>query len=143
MKISQLADSPPDLPPLPELTLLHQDAGPSILRTTSLRGAYIQVTRQGSDGDVALLPPSRATPPPACHPEPIRACSLQLARAQGGTPTEEEREGGVDLSPDAPYSLRLADQEKVLVSTPSSLVNRSALTPPLCREEDTQASTQP
>ena len=143
MKRSRLGGSPPDLPPLPELTLLHQDARLSILRRTSLRGAYIQVTRQGSDGDVACLPPSRATPPPACHPEPVRARCFQLARAQGGTPAEEEGEGGVDLTPDAPDSLCLANQEKVLVGALSSLVDRSTLAPPFCREEDTQASTQP
>ena len=140
---SRQAGSPPDLPPLPEFTLLHQDAGPSILRTTSLRGAYIQVTRQGSDGDVALLPPSQSAPPPARHPKPVRACCLQLAGAQGGAPAEEEGEGGVDLSADAPHSLCLANQEKVLVCTLSSLVDGSTLAPSFCWKEDTEASPQP
>ena len=136
--------SPPDLPPLPELTLLHRSRATlpiSILGTTW--AAYIQVTRQGSDRDVSLLPPIGAAPPPARHPEPLRASRLQLPGVEGGSAAEQQGERRVHIGPDAPHRLGLPNQEEVLVSALASLVDRPALAPPLRGKEDSKAARQP
>ena len=136
--------SPPDLPPLPELTLLHRSRATlpvSILGTTW--AAYIQVTRQGSDRDVSLLPPIGAPPPPARHPEPLRASRLQLPGVEGGSAAEQQGERGAHIGPDAPHGLGLPNQEEVLVGALASLVDRPALAPPLRGEEDSKAARQP